>query len=373
MRTHRWLTFILVSTALSGGGAGCTTGSDGDTGGAGGSGASAGSGGSSGLGAQCDALPVLAVGGVWAASIRMTVSLVAKAGGIITICPEDQQAEASMLMVFEFQQNASDPTRLDSIASHVCGISLPEVTAMTGACDPAAPNLIKTQLIIPDALTNLLPKIELEPVTGTLSGTAPGSVLTPERVVFVMGSTKRDPDLPRWKNDVVDCGYPELGHTNSCDAQCVTDCASLTDDDGDGYPGVTLAVCGRSPDDDKQNIPCNIDDPSKAGVIVQGRAWLDMQIDPLMTGVAKSSCELVGTVDANIRYNLVGSDCYLSNAQIGVSTSITALPIFSVVADDSPYRMLRVDGQHGSPDWKLDFADGPGACGVLLDRQAELL
>src|SRR6185503_14294480 len=112
-----------------------------------------------------------------------------------------------------------------------------------------------------------------------------------------------------------------------------------------------VAVCGRSAADDEQGIACNTDDPTQAGVTVQGRAWLDLQIDPLMSGKATSSCEIEGTVDAAINYNLVGSDVYLVNAQIGVSTAITTLPKFTVVTADSPYRMLRVDGQHGAPNW----------------------
>jgi hypothetical protein len=375
VKTIRSIPLLLVFAALASGGAACGSDSSGGggAGGSGGSGAAGGSGGSGAAGVECHATPELAIGGVWAASIRMTVSLSAIAGGVITICPEDQKAEASMLMVFEYQQNPSDATDLGAIASHVCAISLPEVTAMVGSCDPASPNLVKTQLVIPDALASYLPQISVPVVKGTLSGTQPGSTLTPERVVFLAGSTRGDAELPHWKTEDIDCGYVELGHTSVCDEQCVTDCASLTDDDGDGFPGVTLAVCGRTTDDEQQGIPCSTDDPSQAGVTVQGRAWLDLQIDPLMTGIAQSSCEISGKVEANLLYNLVGADVYLVNARIGVSTAISALPEFSVVGDESPYRMLRVDGQHGAPDWGVDFSNGPAACAALLEHEAELL
>lgn len=347
-------------------GSGGSAGSSG-SGGSGGSSGSSGTGGSGGATIQCqEPGSSLTLSGTWAAKVRMSVGLTAQPGGPVTICPVDQPAEATLYLLFDVQQNASDPTKLDAVQAHVCSVELPQVTGKSGTCDPNDANLVKTQLVLPQALTDALPTIQVDPVTATLDGSAPGAMINTAKVLFVAGSSKPAPGLPSWDTSTPACATTNVGRTNQCEPTCVKpDCSALRDDDGDGFPGITLDVCGRTPSDVSSNLPCNTDDPSQPGTTIQGRAWLDLQIDPTLTGTVKSSCEITGNVDASIQYNVVGADVTLSNGVLAVTSAIQSLPAFDVKPADSVYRMIRVDGQYGAPDWSLG-SDPSAACATLL-------
>jgi len=160
--------------------------------------------------------------------------------------------------------------------------------------------------------------------------------------------------------------------TSMCDTTCVNDCASMTDDDGDKFPGVTFQVCGRTTDDTKKGTPCNADKPINPGVTLQGKAFVAFQVDPLFTGTAKSSCEVTGTVDTDVLYSIVGTDVYLVGASVSVDQAINSLPAFQVDPANSKFRMVRIDGKYGAPDWKVDPASVDAACATLLQRINEL-
>ena len=347
------------------GGAGGQGGSSG--GGAGGMG---GSGNTGGTQLMCTEGASLDVSGTWVGAVRLSVQMDSIAGGAITICPANQVAEASLLMLFDIQQSPTDPGIIDSISSVVCDIALPEVTAIVGACDPNPSNLIKTQLVVPPALQALIPNIQLDPVTGTLSGTTPGSTISPQRVSFIAGATGQP--LPTWDIASSACNNTTSGRTSACDDTCVSDCSVLTDDDADGFPGISLGVCGRSEADETQGVPCNIDDPAEAGVTVQGKAWLNLIVDPLLNGTVDSSCEMSGTADATLVYNIVGADVFLSNGPVGVTVAIQSLPNFTIVPANSPFRMVRIDGANGAPDWGVSLSDRLAACTTAVSRQGEL-
>lgn len=339
--------------------------------GSGGSGSSAGgSGGAGGSGAikiNCQEPAQLDLNGTWAAKVRMTVKLVGN-GGEVKLCPQHQTAEASLYMYLDMKQNASDPTKIDSITPHVCSVSLPVVTGMVGNCDPSKLNFVSTQLQVLDPLTKALPKIQLSPVTGKLGGTSPGTSLTTDKLLFVAGSSAQGSALPGWKTSDTSCGSATVGRTSQCDTNCVTDCSKTRDDDGDGYPGITLGVCGLSNDDKQSNLKCNIDNPIQGGATIQGKAWLDLQIDPALTGTVKSSCEVTGNVSASILYNVLGANVYLTGAALAVTDAITSLPTFTVDPSTSEYRLVRVDGKHGAPSWNLG-SNPSQACQAVLQHK----
>ena len=122
----------------------------------------------------------------------------------------------------------------------------------------------------------------------------------------------------------------------------------------------------------KSGVACNAESPNVPGTTLQGRGFIDMEVDPLFTGQAKTSCELEGTVDSEVLYNLVGADIYLAGAQIGVTSAIKSLPSFEVDPAASRFRMVRIDGKFGAPDWMVDPAMAKAACATLLARQNEL-
>jgi hypothetical protein len=362
--------FVLVSLlALA---AGCGSG-----GGGGGAGASSGgAGGAGGGGSQavpCDSAPAdLDLEGTWAAYGRLAVTLQGVPGGAITICPADQVGESTMLLLVTMKRDAADPTKLSSIGATLCSIELPVVTALVGQCDPQSDTLVSTQIIAPKTLLDALPSVPAAPVAGALMGKAAGAALSIDRFTVTVGSSKPGASMPRWNDASGACSAVNLGRTSQCEMTCVDDCASLRDDDGDKFPGVTVEVCGKTPSDVQSGVACNAAMPSEPGTTLQGRGFIDMEVNPQFSGTAKSSCELLGTVDSTVVYNLVGADVYLAGTQIGATSAIKSLPSFKVDPSQSRFRMVRVDGKFGAPDWKIDPAQPAAACATVLARANEL-
>ncbi|MBK9260488.1 MAG: hypothetical protein IPM54_11735 [Polyangiaceae bacterium] len=373
MRALRFLvptTVLFLATSFFLTNAGCSSGAGGSgaSGATGGTGGAGGSGGES-TGVTCEGAPAEHdLEGTWAAYGRLAVTLQGQQGGAITICPADQIGESTMLLMVTMNRDPADPTKLVNVDAVLCEIELPVVTALVGQCDPASKSLVSTQIIAPKTLLDALPKIKPAPVGGSLMG----ADLALDRFLLTVGSTKAGDMMPSWNDVSPTCTATNLGRTNLCETNCVDDCAALRDDDADTYPGVTVNVCGTTPDDVKANVPCNADEPNIPGATLQGRGFIDMEVNPLFTGSAKSSCELEGTVDSEVRYRLVGADIYLAGAQIGVTSAIKSLPAFQVDPAESRFRMVRIDGKYGAPDWKVDPANATASCTTLLARKNEL-
>jgi hypothetical protein len=353
------------STAGTGGGATTTTKSTSTTSGTGGAGGS--------TAVACTSQPSeLALTGTWAAYGQLSVSLVGVPGGAITICPADQVGAATLLLLITIQQDATDPTKLDQIQASLCSVAFPTVTALVGTCDPTSQALVSTQLLAPPALIAALPKVAAAMATGTLTGTAPGATMTVEPLDVVVGTTQSGASLPSWNTSATGCESNSVGMTKTCEATCVSDCASMRDDDGDGYPGVTIQVCGDTPSDTKSGVKCNAATPNTPGATLQGQAFIDLEVNPTFTGAATSSCEIAGTVDSKVVYNVVGADVYLAGAAISVSSAIDSLPTFQVDASASKFRMVRIDGKYGAPNWMVDPTQTSAACATLNMRVNEL-
>jgi hypothetical protein len=305
---------------------------------------------------------------------RLTVKLKGAPGGAITICPADQPGEAAMLMMVTIKEDPADKTKLTAVTATLCSIDLPTVSALVGSCDPTSMSLVYATMSAPQKLIDALPKVATTAVGGKLDGSTGGSGIALERFTVTVGSTKGGDKLPKWDTTTPACSKAPLGHTNACETTCVDDCPALRDDDGDGFPGVTINVCGLTASDQKNGVPCHVDKPDDPGSTLQGKAFLDIQVDPQFSGTAKSSCELVGSVDAatEIRYQIVGTDIWLAGTAITVDQTIGSLPSFQVDGAASKFRMVRVDGKYGSPDWKLDPQMQSAACAVIDQRVNEL-
>jgi hypothetical protein len=320
----------------------------------------------------CEGAPAdLSLDGVWAAYGRLSVKLLGAPGGAITICPTDQIGEATILLLVTFKQDPADKTKIVDAKATLCSIELPVVTALVGMCDPSSESLVSTQIVAPDPFIKALPEVTQVASTGTLSEASPGASITIERFIVTAGSSKSGAALPSWKIADPACADPTIGHTD-CEMTCVDDCASMRDDDADGFPGVTLEVCGKTPDDVKKGVACNAAEPNEPGTTLQGRAYLSLEVDPKLTGTATSSCELSGTIDTGVNYSVVGADVYLTGGSISVASAIKSLPTFSVDAAASKFRMVRIDGEYGAPDWQVDPAQASAACATLIQRVNEL-
>jgi hypothetical protein len=162
------------------------------------------------------------------------------------------------------------------------------------------------------------------------------------------------------------------GSSGACEQDCVTDCEGLIDDDGDLFPGVTTYVCGYSEADSSKN-KCQAESPSTAGTTVQGKLFFNFRIEPTFNGTAKSSCEVAGHVASDVRYEVVGADVAVANTAVSVSAAKKSLPFFDVTTDQSRFRMIRVDGKHNGPNWKLPaLSDPKSVCSAVLGHLNEL-
>jgi hypothetical protein len=359
--------FVLASSLLVAAGCGRGGGS---------SGADGGAGGGDGGGAQavpCDgASAELDLSGTWALQGRLAVTLEGVPGGAINICPSDQIGESTMLLVVTMSRDPADPQKLVNVDAALCAMELPVVTALVGSCDPQSESLVSTQIIVPKTLLGALPNLPTTPVSGALGGLSAGASVSVERFTITIGSSKTGADLPSWDPSSGPCTATSLGRTNQCEASCVDDCAGLRDDDADSYPAATVDVCGKTQSDVSSGVPCNAATPDVPGTTLQGRAFVDMEVNPKLDGAAKSACEIEGTIDSDVLYNLVGADIYLAGAQIGVTSALKSLPAFQVHPADSRFRMVRIDGQFGAPDWDVDPAKRAETCATLLSRSNEL-
>src|SRR5262249_36789556 len=145
-------------------------------------------------------------------------------------------------------------------------------------------NLVTTQLIAPQAFIDALPQIATQPVAGQLGGPKPGASVSMDRFVVTVGSVKAGSSMPSWGASDPACGGTNLGRQTQCETTCVSDCASTRDDDADGYPGVTLQVCGFTDSDTAQGVSCNSSMPDVPGATLQGKAFVDVQVDPQFKG-----------------------------------------------------------------------------------------
>jgi len=342
--------------------------------GKGGSGStSAAQGGSGSQSAQltCDDAGNLDLSGIWAIYFRYSISLESQPGGAITMCPNDQVSSSTMYLLARVTQTGS------AIEVHPvhCSMALPVVTGMVGDCDATADNLVTVQVLAPDLLIESTADVPMPPAAGTLSGTAHGASITmQDRFFYVMGTSASGNAMPQWLETNEGCSASDIkvGRGAQCATECVTDCSTVRDDDGDGLPAVTFHVCGTTKDDQLQKVQCNAEDPASAGASVQGKAMLVYQTDPRIHGKAASSCEASGTFDATTIYNVVGADVYLANTQVAVASAIKSLPRYVIDPQESQFRMIRVDGKYGSPDWGADLSEPRSACAIALQHQNEL-
>lgn len=362
---------LLAAVVIGCGGSDSGSGGSGNTGTGGNATGATGGGGSQDV--PCDGAPAdLALDGTWAAYGDLAVKLQGLPGGAITICPEDQVGEATMVLLLTIKQDPADALKLSEVKATLCSIELPAVTALVGSCDPMSQSLVTTQITAPQALIDALPNIGTATVGGTLDGKQKGAGLSLDRFTVTVGTSKNGDMMPTWDTETPACNSVNVGRTNVCEVMCVDDCAGMTDDDSDGYPGVTLQVCGFTESDQQSSVPCHADMPNDPGATLQGKAFVDIEVDPQCTGIAKSSCELIGNIDTGVLYNLVGGDVYLAGSPITVTSAIKSLPVFDVDTEASKFRMVRIDGLYGAPNFEVDPTQASASCKTIMMRLNEL-
>lgn len=290
------------------------------------------------------------------------------------MCPVDQQGEAMMSFLVDISRDPTTPNAY-SIHANTCSLNLPTLTAMAGTCDPAASGLLSVGILVPDLLTNVLPIIEEAPAKAHLEGSSPSSAFLSDALTFTFGGRSDRPNLPSWLIDRKNCGPYDfaLGHTANCESACVDDCGATFDDDHNDYPGVSVDVCGYTQDDLSTKVICRSDKPNQAGSTLQGRMAMVFRAALSLVGNARSSCEITGTFDSTTIYSVLGADAYLTNTNIPVASVIKSLPLFDADPKNSRFRLVRIDGLHGAPDYNLVGRTPPDACSVIRSHKNDLL
>lgn len=367
---HLHAGMLLLASSL----AACSSSDSTDPGGAAGSAGSSTDAAAPEAGASCTETGPLDLGGTWVARLDLELDLSSQAGGAATLCPDQQTGRASMIVIFSNSHPAGS-TAIDSVQPVVCSLELPELTGMVGECDPSAPQLMSINLIASPALQKSLHTVPVAPVKASLASTAPGAAITVDRFVVTGGTRKATDPLPAWDATLPGCGPSDanVGRSPTCEQSCVDDCGALVDDDADGWAATTFHICGYTNDDKTSGVQCRAESPSEAGVVVQGKLMMAFLVDPLLQGKALSSCEVRGGADARVLYHVLGGDIYLANSALSVVSSFKSLPLFDVDPKASVFRMVRVDGKHGTQDWGLVGAEPAAACAAALQHVNELL
>lgn len=322
----------------------------------------------------CEGAPAdPALEGTWIASGKLALGFKGAPGGAINICPADQIGEAPLVLLLSVKADPADAAKLTEVHATFCSLELPTVSAVVGTCDPKSQSLLDTQIVAPDAFLAALPGIVAPPIKGAVTGKGSGATVQLDRLDLEIGATKGGAALPTWnEGQSASCTGPDVGHNNVCAMACVTDCSAVRDDDADTYPAVTLEICGRTSSEKKMGVVCHAKTPDDPGTTLQGRAFMDFQVDPQLKGTVKSSCEITGNIDTGIRYGVIGADLALAGSPLSVAQTVKALPTFSVDAAASKFRMVRIDGKYGSPSWGVDLANAKAACATALKRLNDL-
>jgi len=319
----------------------------------------------------CEETGAVDLNGTFAVYARLGMRFLSRPGGAIVVCPSDQTNAGGFVAIFRV--TPGEGARPD-VEARVCNVELPVVSAALGSCREDATNFVYGNLEVPPALLDAFPVASVGRATAQLDGASPGAPFSFDPMSFRLGTRLSSSDSPTWQSELSGCGTQDVtaGRTCACDDRCVTDCAALSDDDHDGWPGVTVNVCGYTHDDESTGVLCHPEDPSVPGASVQGRIGVTLQVEPTFTGSVVSSCELRGDVNARVSYGVVGGDVYVANAQISVTSALRSLPLYEVLPEDSKFRAIRIDGKHGSEDWGADLDEPLEACRAVLSRQNEL-
>lgn len=308
----------------------------------------------------------LDLSGTWLIKARLDVVMKSVQEAPVQVCPEDQTGPAELLLVARFEQSGVE---LTSVGVTICDFTLPGVTAIVGACAADTLGSVKSQVVPTEGLRAELPGLVVPKGKGKLGGTADGASFEPERLTFVLGSQSLKGPMAAWKGGPI-CDDPKapLGTGEGCEEQCVTSCGDVIDSDEDKLPGVSMAVCGRTPDE-LQGTKCNTEHPEEPGVTLQGTAAINFRVNPLLKGKAESSCLVRGNVDAEIDYNVLGANVRLAGGILSVKQVRDAIPVFDVLPETSQFVAVRVDGQYGSPKLEIAADNPKAACKMAIDNQ----
>lgn len=311
------------------------------------------------------------VTGTYVLLARLQVGFVPRPGAPVTVCPDDQLGESAQYFVLRVQRN---PEGKLEILPDLCAFDLPSVQAVIGPCpqDPSPGLLATVSVGVPDGLLHAILQLNLPPAPIHGDVKAPGDPFTTPRAVYTVGSSVPGEQMSYWAGggECDDFTNPK-GTGVECAKGCVSDCSTLADDDEDTFPGVSVTVCGRT-NNQPAGTRCNTEEPEVGGTLIQGKAFINFEVNPTLTAVADNSCRLSGTIDSDINFNVIGGYLALAGKIISVQLVLSALPEFVVDPKNSRFRAVRVDGKFGTPDWQISqLSTAEERCTAALARWGE--
>lgn len=275
--------------------------------------------------------------GTWGARSWIRVELVTSEDGVVRMCPSPHPGITYLTLLIDLMEMRGTEIDYEFV---VCEIDMPRVRAAVAPCD--LDEYVWVNLELGQQLASYITG-QVFPGQAQLTGeTACSGYLSHGMDItygFDPGMVGPGDPLPGWD---LDCG-------GSTPEACVTDWASVMDEDADGHPGVSLQVTTEPVD------------------TITGQAYTTWRTNPHMTGVAHSSILIQGQLAPTMEYDVVGSGAQLQGLYMDEKTVKRNLPIFQLPDQGSTFRMLRVDGEYGSPD--LDGnGDGKVDCQELMSN-----
>lgn len=273
--------------------------------------------------------------GWWGSRAWVLVEMVTSPEGIVRMCPDPHPGVAQLTLVIHLHAQEGDRIDYDFV---VCEIGMPTVTASLAPCDEE--EFLGVTLELGPHLAAYIPGQTFHG-HAVLGGTTSCSTYVSDTLDITYGydpsGVTHDQPLPGWD---VECG----GDTPD---RCVNMWEHVTDEDGDGHPGVSLQVTTDPVD------------------IIRGQAYTTWRTNPHMHGQAWSSTLIQGDLSPTMEYDVVGSGADLQGIPMDEPTVKRNIPRFLIPIAGSTYKMVRVDGAHGSTDLDAD-GDSVVTCAELM-------
>lgn len=275
--------------------------------------------------------------GWWGSRAWVHVEMVTSPEGIVRMCPDPHPGIALLTLVIDLHTQEGDRIDYDFV---VCEIGMPTVTASLAPCEEE--EFLSVNLELGPALMAYIPSQEFHG-HAELGGTSPCSAYVSDSLDITYGydpsGVGPDDPLPGW----------DMECAGSTPEACVNAWDLVIDEDGDGSPGVSLQVTTDPVD------------------TLRGQAYTTWRTNPHMHGLAWSSTLIQGDLSPTMEYDVVGSGADLQGIPMDEPTVKRNIPRFHIPEAGSTYKMVRVDGAHGSADLDAD-GDTIVSCDELMEH-----
>jgi hypothetical protein len=284
--------------------------------------------------------------GQWAGIADLAVGMEARPGSLVALCPNPQEQPAELLMRVVLVEGEGGTTQVEL---QLCDLQLPTILGAVASC-PSDPNKIIEISIFPsDALSVLIPTIEINFDSGVPASVPAGSAFVPDSFIELLGTTLDDPldPLPYWDVDRDGCS-PSSGGTPQA---CVVGYEKLVDDDGDLKLGVTLGAS------------------SGTSQLISGDAYVAIRLAPQLDGVVKNDLCIEGAIALNLDFQIVDSDIKVSGLKLNTPTVNENIPPLDFLSS-SRFKLLRADSPSVPFD---DDQDGIVTCEEIRNNRGNFL